>query len=811
MKNLYSFSENPLNTEKFVFLSGRANPETRTAAPSTNESNKLASTTEVAKTMMKLATLLTAIDDKIAHAEEKFKVYRNSELYDKGAQKDPQKKAFYTRKRKEWYSKLKAYKRIKDKIHTTNDKFKNIDAIRNREYGKVKLKTLTAINKEMDENARDSGVDLRQDALKDMMKIAFQRLIKDKTANLSILTGLFSMMNNGDKPLDHDGLKISKKGDKITIKYKDSVQTYTIKAAGKDMKWEIRGNGDLKVQKKVKTTAVSGLFENEGGPNVLSGMLHSYYKPKSAESYFKGVQKTIAAKKAKLQPKVAKKPVKPAPKITEAKRTKPAKVKVLGQQPKPKRTAKVAPTTRRGNIATPGSSKETYKDLKKFERKGEVKESPATIAATNEWGKTLARDIGMFTSALLSRITVYKGWVKSGKTMKQYQAFKRSMAGVGKEVKKADGVDKVRAANKLAKVYKDYLVGLPVELKDKLKVKISEPPKNNAKVALHRSVFPVVPEGTPASKVMVAKKKPSKKPTKLSMLKKIAYAKPKAKPKQIARGKLKVEGSKQTQKLVEKYSVKRKVYENASKLVNGLESGKSIDVKELAQTIHSSLSEIALVTGAKIRDIVLRSKSGKMRMVISNSNGNTTITVEKSGVKHIIARTEGSRFKIDGQQLAKLQGKAKPKEAIAAKEGKERAPGLSKWASQNEKVLRNIRKEFIVDNDQALYKMYGENNSAVLIRLNTLNRALKNPKITFTEAAKVCKSLRRGFRDLQKRAKEKKVAFVRKDTKKNISYMTTLKFPPAPTNPTVAEKKLITKENRRLAQIKAHTKDIKVS
>jgi hypothetical protein len=148
---------------------------------------------------------------------------------------------------------------------------------------------------------------------------------------------------------------------------------------------------------------------------------------------------------------------------------------------------------------------------------------------------------------------------------------------------------------------------------------------------------------------------------------------------------------------------------------------------------------------------------------------------------------------------------AKPKAKIAAKETKEKTPGLKKWASQNDKMLRDIRREFILRNDRALHKMYSNHTSEVLTRLNTLNRDLKNPKITFVKAVQICKNLRTGFRDLQKKAKEKKIHYVGKNVKKHISDMTILEFPPAPKNPTVAEQKLIKTENKRMAGIKEFT------
>ncbi|MFC1599574.1 hypothetical protein ACFL3T_00925 [Patescibacteria group bacterium] len=787
MKNLYSFSDNPLNTDKLVYLTIRKAPKSKIEGPA-GSAEKQSDALKVAETMDKLSLMMGKIDDKIKFYEGK--VAKHSILGNYAKKYHPR-----IKRRLKWEKgELLQYKILKKRMEKVSEQLNKIETERDGSYSKVAMETLDKINTTIDKQAKIWRMDLRKDMLGKLKNDAFKEL-QNNRINLASIKNMFVLMKSGETITHKKGYKISRKGNKMVLEYKKITKEFSFSVKGKKLNWVIKDEKGLDVSSKIQRGALEDLFEGESGEDsegLSKETNFYYYKPESAVNTYANYRvkdKIKAAKKTTTTTAAA---------VAEGGSKTPMKPKVLGR-PKPtvKRTpVKAKAAERKREYVTPASTTQATLNVAKqaLRKVPEVKESPATLKATNDWGNNLARDIGIHTNALLSRITVFKAWRKAGKTMKQYQAFKRNMGEVGKEVKTANGVDKIRAANKLAAVYRTYLANLPTEVEDKLKVKITAAPQNNAQIALNKAVFPVVPEEAPKAKVMVAQK-------------------PKAKPG------LDVKGDKMAKNVVEQYFKNHKISEAIATTLNSIENGSQINVKALLNKTHGAMTTIALVTGVKKITNVVESKSKQMQMKIEHVAGSkTTLTITRNGVEYKIAETNGKKLRINTQQLAKLK-KAIPagptnapavKKALAAKERKERTPGLKNWASQNAQMLKDIRKEFIVHNDAALTKMYPDHGSSVLIRLNTLNRSLNDPKISFVKAVQICKDLRRGFRHLQKRAKERKIAYVGKNVKANISTMTTLKFPPAPKNPTVAEQRLIKAEDKRLAGMKKFT-DIKVS
>lgn len=750
MKKLFSFENNPLNTEKFLYMVISRTPKANVeGSKSSNEKQK--NDLQVAETMEKLSLMLGKIDDKINHFEEKVKHYAASlRLVNKNKSKYSANAKNKIRDRlKDNSGVLLKYKILQKRMQKTNEKLSKIETNKNGDYTKVAMETLNKINKTIDKQAKIWDFDLRKDIVANLHKNAFDAIKKNRT-NLASVKDLFVMMKDGEK-LSYGKYAISKEGNKVTLKFGKVVKEFTISVEGKNLEWVIKDAKGRRIRSKSKQLLANEVITKDK-PDLSPHSRFYYYKPGSAKNAY-------SKYKVKDKIKVAK-----APRSQDAEKRTLAKVKVFGVKPKvktaPKRVVanlakvEVRPTTELGKrvegkikffqtllasiIKKRGTDhkaamqfsarykeaygkiqkaikslnsaireKNTTKRNAKLERinnelnlvaqntnsqfpprllqkvaklkktaksKEAIVETPETKKALKKWGQELSNRINRTANEVYGRITAAKqflGALKARNKMQHLTKYKNALAKVGKAIKATNGTAMIKAANKLADVYKLIPAGLDPVWKKSFMIKLSAPPANQAKVALLPSLI---------NKQQKVRKTPNK----------AVASKPKPKPKAV---------------------------------------------------------------------------------------------------------------------LARLKKVSKPKETIAAKE---KVRGLSKWVSQNEKTLRSIRREFIIHNDTALYAMYGKSSTTVLTRLNTLNRALKNPKLSFTKAVEICHNLRKGFRHIQKQAKINNIKYVGKDVKRNIAKMTILKFPPSPKNPTVAELKLVKVENKRIAKLDEYTKDIAV-
>ena len=73
MKNLYSFSDNPLNTDRLLYIIKKA-PKAGTGKPKVSLEKQKAAT-KIAETMTKLKITITEVDKKIKHTEREWKKY----------------------------------------------------------------------------------------------------------------------------------------------------------------------------------------------------------------------------------------------------------------------------------------------------------------------------------------------------------------------------------------------------------------------------------------------------------------------------------------------------------------------------------------------------------------------------------------------------------------------------------------------------------------------------------------------------------------------------------------------------------------
>ncbi len=720
MKKLYSFSGNPLNTERFLYMAMKNKPKAKVEGLRRAKEGPKAATGEVAKTADKLNTLLTKLDK-------------------------------FTKK----YPTNVTYKKLHAKLLKINDRFQNIEAIKNGEYTDVLESTLSKINNQMDWN-----VDIRK-FIRKYRALAFENVYKSflnpksNNRNLSHLKDLVTLLpKNYSKTLY--GMKLTKYKNKITIKYGKVVKKFTYHAVGKNLAWEFKDkNGEKIPNKPPKQIALGGLQTK----TTLAG--HYYYNPKSTKATFYKQKPTVTA----------------APKLTDTVKRSPTKVKVLGAKAKPtlRKVAviEIRPTTALGkraegkikhlqnwlklkigmarvdhNTAMKSSpeyrnafngiqtaikrlnaairEKSTTRRNQSLERinnelnlvannsktqfpakllpkkavakkalklKNVIIETPETKKALKKWGQKLGIKISKAANELYGRITLAKKFLSASKEkdkMKHLTRYKNALAKVGKAIKSTNGTDIIKAANKLTDAYKLIPSELSKEWKDKFKVKITAPPSTKERIALSPSLLKPQEIKKAPKKAVAAKSKPAPKPK--VAIKKAVAAKPKPAPK----------------------------------------------------------PKVAI------------------------------------------------------------------KKAVAAKEKKEvkaKRPSLKKWASQKDIALRNIRKFFILGNGGVvLQKVYGEHAVDVMTRINEINRGLRKPNISFMQAVKLRRSLMNGFRHLQKTAKEKKIYYTKIDsgTRDKISEMTVMDFPPAPKNPTVAEQKVINKENNRVAKLNKLTNYIDI-
>ncbi|MFC1647695.1 hypothetical protein ACFL10_01735 [Patescibacteria group bacterium] len=225
MKNLYSFSDNPLNTEKFVNYGLKKGPKATIGAVEATKPK--ASETQVAATMDRLRIMIKHLDKK--KNNPKFKKY--------------------------WEKALKINTKLKGAIEKANN-----------DYTKVSLVTLNKINREIIKNPK---LNLYRRQLMRRMLVESAKAVLSKGKRRGDISGfkdLFSLMNDGESRTEtvKGNFKFTalKRGNKMTIKYRGTTASFTINAKGKDLKWEMKGKKIAKPRTK-PSIALDGLDINK--------------------------------------------------------------------------------------------------------------------------------------------------------------------------------------------------------------------------------------------------------------------------------------------------------------------------------------------------------------------------------------------------------------------------------------------------------------------------------------------------------------------------------------------------------------------
>jgi len=286
---------------KLIYFTLKKAPKATISAPKKSKEAKTSKegmkvSTEVAKTMTKLNLLLPKLDKKVAHAKKKFLNYRWMEK-----KKGPK----WAKKRAEWWNKYQRLIKMKNKAVKINEQFQNIEEVKNKKYTKVAMETLNSLNDGLDKAAKGAGIDLRGEILKNLAEKAFEDILVSEYSNLAVLTNVFSMMNDSDKPIKYKGLTVQKKGQKITLTYKGEKREYTVGAGGENLNWEIKDKDGKKVRHNPKPLALSGIFTGTDIGFSVDAQ-QNYYRSKSAVNAYANV-KGMVPEKAKVVKKAPKK------------------------------------------------------------------------------------------------------------------------------------------------------------------------------------------------------------------------------------------------------------------------------------------------------------------------------------------------------------------------------------------------------------------------------------------------------------------------------------------------------------------------
>lgn len=482
MKNINSFSNNPLNSEKLLYMVMKNAPKQTIEGPK-GSAEKQNNALKVAETMDKLSLMMDNIKDKMKHHAAKLKHYeaalghvnRNKGSYPERTRR------IIAAKVKEHKGHFLKFQVIQQRMEKVNEQLSKIETEKNGAYTKVAMETVEKINKTMDHQAQLWGFDLRKDMVKELRKRAFGELEKPRT-NLACIKDLFVMMRNGETTR-YKGFKISKRGNKIALEYKKVKKEFTLSVKGKNLDWEIR---DAKGEKIRETKSISGSFEGlfEGVPeaDLNTDNKYYYYKSESAvKNYanYKVKERINAAKQAKPE---------------EAQRKIPTKITTFKAQPKP---APKPQPRRVVEAPKPQKSKPISKEMKTLARQSteaakDSQESRETITALNKWGDELGNQAVQLASNLYGRINLAKQFLtnsKEGNKMSHLTRFKNALAEAGKEIQTTKGLDKIRAVNKLKDVYAIIPKGMPKEWADKLKLDVNTPPQTVAGLTVDPSII----------------------------------------------------------------------------------------------------------------------------------------------------------------------------------------------------------------------------------------------------------------------------------------------------------------------------------
>lgn len=713
MKNIHLFSDNPLNTEKFLYYLKSSPSRTNAAREALKEGPK-ATPTEVASAQDRLRIMLKIADKRINTLSGRLK---------------------------------KNYKKIRERMVNLNNKLHDAIDAANGDYTKVSSDIIKKINAKIMKSTSMNW--FRKSLMKGILKESARQVIKN--GDISGFKDLFSLMTSPEKMkkrIEGHLFIALKKGDKMIISYRGKKTEFTVNAANKDLKWEMKGED---INKKTAHLALSGLWDTKKDRNIPDKLFYDFGK-KNGTGQWAQLYRRVSTRKSKEAIAAKKKPA-------ETKETKSLKEARLIK----------ALTALFNNLPTQGIDQIIKGDIK--DQLGKIDEN---INAGSHYAFPKGKDRALFT------------FTKSA----DGNYLRLTMKG---EKEKGAGLRKA--------VNSQFYISISPEKE----YKVLNPAKSSFDKNIQFAADPLNKKETLVAKKTASKKAPAAKTENFGKDPMLAIFKD-------------ISPEKQRQLRARLTAYGKEVRAEITKVLRTLTAGNLTVTLAFMKAVPGSIRDKQRALDAykrrlqgisdKIKDdngenipkyvnqLAEAYKAIPNKLDYNMVRNRVMVAVKQPRIKGVVI---ASNVLNRTYQESPLEPSiAAPTKAVAAKEAKESAPTLTKWASKNEKILRNIRKEFILKNGTALQKMYGKYQENVLVRLSTLNTELKDPKITFKKAVEVCHNLRRGFRDLQKRAIEKKINYVDANVKKQISNMTTLDFPPAPANPTVAEQKLLATENQRI-------------
>lgn len=797
MKNLYSFSENPLNTESFVYM--RKTPKSRPVeGPRTTETLK--ASTNIATTMTKLTLLVEHIDEKISFlANIKQKSKKGTERF-------------------KWArGRLILFKVLKKRMLALIKKLNKIEHIKEGQYTKVTLTTLNEINKEIDNACKIWGFNVRKSILKELKSKVFMEIVQKERANLFTLMQMFSLMKNNEI-VRYKGMKIQKKGQKITVTYKKRKVEFNISTSGKKLKWIIRDNQGERIRKKPrKSSVLEGLFDSDELSIVPEG--NCYYKPTSATKIYKNiipVKKPKPAKKKLLtgEKKLVKKKEK-IPKYIAGYETiiKDVKTKnsldpqaiqntwkIIQRLIKTRRTTIVYPKTKPYRATFTRSTNGRYLRITvahKNKAKAKVKTQVYLAISRkklHKFNKTAFTNKIEFPEDPLnekSRIIAYKkpkkittkplDWEKPAKEAKEARERQAQLNKWGKEI--AGNIRKL-----MKKLYNSQTIAFAF-----LKAASGKTTTEKMKV-LNKYRYQLG---------LIAKKLEKGGPNIPKYINKLA------KVYKLIPNKLKEQDSSTTETVMVNVTLPPVKVAILPNVLNKKAVAKKAPIKVAAKPVKETKSE----SGHEVRKFLSQTESKihlpqyrkmvhQLLLDLQKEKNPKLQKLGKQGLKYIFLK-EGRPFPTRQQYrvaLKKMNIKLSPAKAVAVQETKEKVPGLQKWAKKSANLLNSFRKQSL--DEEVLDKIFSKNADKVELRLRTIYRGLKNPKLTFTQAVKYRDGLRKSSRYIYTIATKKNIfGKFKPNVRTKLQKMTVLKFPPTPKTPTLAEKQLIKTEKVRVAKV----------
>lgn len=768
MKNLYSFSENPLNTEKFLYMAMKNTPKAKIEGPQRAKEGPKANeaVNKVAQTADKLNKMMTTLDKKISSLQEKVDKYKGLDKSKLG----PKTASALAKS----VNTLKYYKQLRVKLGQINKKFQNLDSIRNKEYSKTSIATLNSINREIDKHM----VDFRKTIMRDMAQEIQKSFLNNRIGNVAMFKDFFTIMKNNETR-SYSGFTISKQKDTLSMSYKGEKMSLQFKVDPKSFKWSVLKDGKQISESASKTdipieATASDTSQASGFPKSL------LYSPGNTTKAWARFYKVKDVLKPKQTAKTAAKP-KVAPKKAVAKLAKievrpttalgkrvEGKIKVLQKWLKLK--IGIAKTSHDEAMKEPGyknafnriqtsikrlnaairEKNTTFKNqsleridnelnlvakntkaqfpprllpkkvvANKAEKwKDAVVETPETKKALKKWGNELGKRISSIADQLYGRITAAKQFLAASKQknkMKHLTQYKNALAKVGKEVQTTTGTDIIREANKLTDAYRLIPSGLSKEWKDKFKVKITAPPSTKEKIALAPTLLNKKPQEikkTP-KKAVASKPQPAPKPKVVVSKAKLASVSP---------------------KLAKEFNINEKIKKPLIAALNEIEKGKQPSKQNIDKALGKT-ANLMLVSGAKKFNIVVKSTSGKYKMKIEadGATGKTKLTVIKNGVQYAALNNKGE-MKIAKQTVKKAVASKPNLPSGRITQKPVRAPKVKK-SNNLKRVVYNFKK-----------------GDTITPSVKKNKNKLKRVEYNFTEGATITpKGITIGFSPLDKR------------------------------------------------------------